>query len=53
MKQQMKTHVLIRYARSHAAEMADLLQRRLETYRILRKLVGKDELKAALDSISQ
>ena len=38
----MKTHVFISYARSDAAEVANLLQRRLESYRIPRKLVGKD-----------
>lgn len=37
-----KTHVFISYARSDAAEVANLLQRRLEGYRIPRKLVGKD-----------
>ena len=37
-----KTHVFISYARSDAAEVANLLQRRLEAYRIPRKLVGKD-----------
>ncbi len=36
-----KTHVFISYARSDAAEVANLLQRRLESYRIPRKLVGK------------
>ena len=38
----MKTHVFISYARSDAAEVANMLQRRLESYRIPRKLVGKD-----------
>lgn len=37
-----KTHVFISYARSDASEVADLLQRRLEGYRIPRKLVSKD-----------
>lgn len=37
-----KTHVFISYARSDAAEVANLLQRQLEGYRIPRKLVGKD-----------
>ncbi len=36
-----KTYVFISYARSDAAEVANLLQRRLEGYRILRKLVGE------------
>ena len=35
-----KTYVFISYARSDAAEVANLLQRRLEGYRIPRKLVG-------------
>ena len=38
----MKTHVFISYARSDAAEVASLLQRRLEGYRIPQKLVGTD-----------
>lgn len=37
-----KTHVFISYARSDAGEVANLLQQRLEGYRIPRKLVGKD-----------
>ena len=37
-----KTHVFISYARSDAAGVANLLQRRLEAYRIPRKLVGTD-----------
>lgn len=37
-----KTHVFISYARSDASEVADLLLRRLEGYRIPRKLVSKD-----------
>ncbi len=37
-----KTHVFISYARSDAAEVANMLQRRLEGCRIPRKLVGKD-----------
>ena len=37
-----KTHVFISYARSDASEVASLLQRRLEGYRIPRKLVSKD-----------
>lgn len=36
-----KTYVFISYARSDAAEVANLLQRRLEGYRIPRKLVGE------------
>ena len=37
-----KTHIFISYARSDASEVASLLQRRLEGYRISRKLVSKD-----------
>lgn len=37
-----KTHVFISYTRSDAAEQAHLLQRRLESYHIPRKIVGKD-----------
>ena len=37
-----KTHIFISYARSDASEVASLLQRRLEGYRIPRKLVSKD-----------
>lgn len=37
-----KTYVFVSYARSDAVEVANLLQRSLEGYRIPRKLVGKD-----------